>query len=299
MRAEKYRDEEGILEDSELIVREDGSIYHLQLCPEQIADNIIVVGDQNRVKMISDRFDSIEHKVNGREFFTHTGYLNGKRLSVLSTGIGVDNIDIVLNELDALVNIDLQTKEIKKEKRSLNIIRIGTSGSLQKSIPTGTFLVSQFAIGFDGVLNFYQNSPNQREKDLLEAFHEQIDYPEILPKPYIVESDPALFGLLSKGNTTGMTATASGFYGPQGRILRLLPQFGGQNQILAQFEHEGIQITNFEMETSNLYGLSALLGHKACTVCAIIANRSRGEFSKQPLNEISEMIDMVLQRLTS
>ena len=299
MKAGKQRDEGHILEDSELIIRNDGSIYHLQLRPEHLADTVIVVGDPNRVKMISDKFDSVEYRISGREFHTHTGHLNGKQISVLSTGIGVDNIDIVLNELDALVNIDLEKKQIKKEKRSLNIVRIGTSGSLQKDIPTGSFLVSEYAIGFDGVMNFYAKENSPDEASLLKAFHEQIDYPEILPKPYLVRSDKTLYTLLSEGNVSGITATASGFYGPQGRVLRLIPEFEEQNSILASFSSDGKRITNFEMETSSLYGLSSLLGHKACTICAIIANRSRKEFSKDPLSEIEELIDQTLERLTS
>lgn len=287
------------IEPSELIIREDGSIYHLQLRPEHIADKIIVVGDPNRVKLISDKFDKVEYRISGREFHTHTGYFNGVRLSVLSTGIGVDNIDIVINELDAVVNIDLETKKIKKDFRQLEIIRIGTSGSLQEDIPTGRFLVSEYAIGLDGVLNFYKRQFEDDELSLMKAFHDQLNYPDILPKPYIVRGAESLFSLLSDGNETGITATASGFYGPQGRKLRLDTLFPNQNEELGKFKHEGHRITNFEMETSALYGLSSLLGHKAITVCAIIANRYRKEFSNDPLQVIKDLVDMVLNRLTS
>ena len=287
------------IEASELIVREDGSIYHLQLRPEHLAKKIIVVGDPNRVKTISDRFDKIEHKISGREFQTHTGYLNGERLSVLSTGIGVDNIDIVLNELDAVVNIDLETKIQKKDHTELEIIRLGTSGSLQEDIPTGSFIVSDYAIGFDGMLNFYKKLFDDDEKELLQAFHQQIDYPAELPLPYIVRASEKLVKLLAPGNRTGITATASGFYGPQGRELRLGMLFPEQNIALGKFLFKGNRITNFEMETSALYGLSSLLGHKAVTVCAIIANRYRKEFTKRPDLVISDLIDQTLERLTS
>lgn len=287
------------IEASELIVREDGSIYHLQLRPEHLASKIIVVGDPNRVKIISDRFDKIEHKISGREFQTHTGYLNGERLSVLSTGIGVDNIDIVLNELDAVVNIDLETKIQKKDHTELEIIRLGTSGSLQEDIPTGSFIVSDYAIGFDGMLNFYKKLFDDDEKELLQAFHQQIDYPAELPLPYIVRASEKLVKLLAPGNRTGITATASGFYGPQGRKLRLEMLFPEQNKALGKFLFKGNRITNFEMETSALYGLSSLLGHKAVTVCAIIANRYRKEFTKRPDLVISDLIDQTLERLTS
>lgn len=287
------------IEASELIIRDDGSIYHLQLRPEHVADKIIVVGDPNRVKLISDRFEKVEYRISGREFHTHTGYFNGVRLSVISTGIGVDNIDIVMNELDAVVNIDLKTKTIKKDHKKLEIVRLGTSGSLQEDIPVGSFLVSEYAIGLDGVINFYEKTHEDDEIQLMKAFHEQVDYPSILPKPYIVRGAKGLTDLLAPGNIKGITATASGFYGPQGRKLRLNTLFPEQNSSLGKFNFKGHRITNFEMETSSLYGLSALLGHDACTVCAIIANRYRKEFTEHPSEVISQLIDMVLERLTS
>lgn len=287
------------IEPSELIVRDDGSIYHLQLKPEHLAEKIIVVGDPNRVKIISDRFDSVEYRISGREFHTHTGYFNGVRLSVVSTGIGVDNIDIVLNELDAVVNIDLETRIAKKNRTSLEIVRLGTSGSLQEDIPTGSYLVSEYAIGMDGLLNFYAKSFDTDEEELMTAFHHQINYPQELPLPYIVRGNKGLVDLMADGNRKGITATASGFYGPQGRKLRLNTIFPDQNEELNKFRHNGYRITNFEMETSALYGLSSLLGHKAMTVCAIIANRYRKEFADRPDIVISELIDSLLERLTS
>jgi len=287
------------IEPSELILKDDGSIYHLNLKPEQIANKIIVVGDPNRVALVSSRFSKIEHKISGREFHTHTGIYNGERISVVSTGIGVDNIDIVLNELDAAVNIDLKTKLIKPHKTKLQIVRLGTSGSLQEDIPTGSFLVSEYAIGMDGVINFYKTDYEKDETELLEAFHKQINYPAILPKPYIVRGSKTLFNKLKDGNFSGITATASGFYGPQGRILRLNTAFEEQNEALGKFLYNGKRITNFEMETSALYGLSGLLGHEASTVCAIIANRYRKEFCKNTKEVISDLIDLVLERLTT
>lgn len=287
------------IEPSELILRDDGSIYHLNLKPEQVADKIIVVGDPDRVELISNRFDKIEYKVSGREFHTHTGIYKGERISIISTGIGVDNIDIVINELDAVVNIDLKTKMIKPQKKKLEIVRLGTSGSLQEDIPTGAFIVSEYAIGMDGVLNFYKTSFEKDEQDLINAFHNQIEYPEILPKPYVVRSSKSLFKKLEPGNYSGITATASGFYGPQGRKLRLQTTFDEQNETLGKFIFNGKRIINFEMETSSLYGLSGLLGHEACTVCAIIANRYRKEFCEKPTEVISDLIDLVLERLTT
>ncbi len=287
------------IEPSELILRDDGSIYHLNLKPEQVADKIIVVGDPNRVALVSNRFDKIEYKISGREFNTHTGIFNGERLSVISTGIGVDNIDIVINELDAVVNIDLKTRLIKPEKKHLEIVRLGTSGSLQEDIPTGSFIVSEYAIGMDGVLNFYETAFEEDEIDLINAFHNQINYPEILPKPYIVRGSKSLFKMLNPDNYSGITATASGFYGPQGRKLRLQTTFDQQNEELGKFSFNGRRITNFEMETSSLYGLSSLLGHEAVTVCAIIANRYRKEFCEKPIEVISDLIDLVLERLTT
>ena len=287
------------IEPSELVLRPDGSIYHLKLKPEHIADTIIVVGDQNRVPLVSSRFEKVEVKIESREFHTHTGYFKGKRITVMSTGIGVDNIDIVVNELDALVNIDLHSRMIKDEKRSLKIVRLGTSGSLQEDIPTGAFLVSAYAVGLDGMLNFYRMEFDDDERELMDEFRRQLDYPAGLPRPYIVRGSKMLFEKLKPGNYTGITATASGFYGPQGRMLRLETGSPGLNNALNKFKHKDLRVTNYEMETSALYGLSALLGHEACTVCAIIANRFRMEFCEKPAEVISELIDLVLERLTT
>ena len=283
---------------SELVLTADGSVYHLKLKPEQLADTVIVVGDQGRVEEISVYFESIECKVQNREFVTHTGIFNGKRITALSTGIGTDNIDIVLNELDALVNIDLKTRTIKPEHTSLNIIRIGTSGTLMKDIPVDSIVVSSFGLGFDGLMHFYKFEENSEERALLKEINIALNLPNELNKPYLVKADDRLFEILSKGFFTGITATASGFYGPQGRKLRLTPAVPDLNERMMNFEHNNLNITNFEMETSALYGLSRLLGHKACTACAIIANRANLEYSKNYKPTMDLLIRTVLERLT-
>jgi uridine phosphorylase len=287
------------IESSELILNPDGSIYHLKLRPEQLAGTVIVVGDQNRVAEISRHFDHIDHRTSNREFITHTGLYKGKSLSVLSTGIGTDNIDIVINELDALVNIDLETRTIKTEKKSLNIIRLGTSGSLQPDIPVDAAVVSKYAIGFDGVLPFYRTSYEPDETELTEAFKKHTGWAHTLNPPYAVKADEGLFNKLSKDHFTGITATANGFYGPQGRVLRLEPFNRDLNSLYTSFEWKGLKLTNYEMETSALYGLSALLGHKACTICAIIANRYKREYSKNYHEQMEARIIGLLDRLTA
>lgn len=284
---------------SELIVTPRGAIYHLNLRPEEIADTIIVVGDQNRVKRISNHFDRVDHQLENREFVTHTGVLNGKRLTVLSTGIGCDNIDIVVNELDALVNIDLETRQIKSETRSLNIIRLGTSGALQEDVPVDSFVASSHGLGFDGLMNFYQTDYNKDEVDLKLQFERHMNWEDRLNPAYIVKASPSLLQLVSPGMHVGITATAHGFYGPQGRALRLRPWASDLNERLSSFEHAGHRITNFEMETSALYGLSASLGHHACTVCAIIANRFKKEYSKDYKKTVDLLIKDLLQKLTA
>jgi uridine phosphorylase len=283
---------------SELVLNADGSVYHLKLQPEQLADTVIVVGDQGRVEAISAYFDTIECKVQNREFVTHTGIFNGKRITALSTGIGTDNIDIVVNELDALVNIDLKTRTIKTEHTSLNIIRIGTSGTLMRDIPVDSIVVSSFGLGFDGLMHFYKFEENSEEKALLDQINIALNLPNELNKPYLVKSDEKLFEILSKGFFTGITATASGFYGPQGRTLRLTPAVPDLNERMMNFAYNNLNITNFEMETSALYGLSRLLGHKACTACAIIANRANLEYSKNYKPTMDLLIRTVLERLT-
>jgi uridine phosphorylase len=286
-----------MIAESELILNPDGSIYHLHLQPGQIADNIIVVGDPGRVKHVSDHFSSIECKVSNREFVTHTGTFQGKRITVLSTGIGTDNIDIVLNELDALVNIDLAKREIKTQKKKLNIIRIGTSGSLQADVPADSFVVSTHGLGLDGLLNYYGRLDAINENEISEAFINHTNWDRRLPYPYIVKGSAELCGRIGKGFITGITATAPGFYGPQGRELRLAPAIKDLNESLTAFRYGELRITNFEMETSALYGLSLHLGHNACTVCAIIANRIAKQYSKDYVKKVDELIRLALERI--
>jgi uridine phosphorylase len=287
------------LPSSELVLNPDGSIYHLHLHPEQLADNVIVVGDQGRVESISKHFDHVECRIQNREFVTHTGSYRGKRFSAISTGIGTDNLDIVMNELDALVNIDLKNRVIKDNHHSLDIVRIGTSGTLVKDIPVDSVIVSTHGLGFDGLLHFYSFEENERERILLDAINAQLRLPDALNRPYIVEADAALFAKLSPGFYTGITATACGFYGPQGRTLRLTPAVPDLNERMMGFQKDGVLITNFEMETSALFGLSRLLGHRAATACAIIANRASLEYSKDYKPVMDNLIISVLDRLSA
>ncbi len=284
--------------ESELVMNEDGSIYHLKLHPENIAETIILVGDQGRVDKISKHFDVIEYSGQNREFLTHTGRIGSKTLTVLSTGIGTDNIDIVVNELDALVNIDLPSRTVKQETKSLNLIRLGTSGSLQEDLPVDSFLLSTHGIGFDGVFNYYADSREVENTELTEAFMQQTDWHSDFPRPYIVETSEKLFNLLKDGTEHGMTATANGFYGPQGRQLRLTPRIPDLNERLSSFRYNNHRITNFEMETSALFGLGKALGHECATVCAIIANRYRKEYSKNHDLSIEQLIAFLVERLT-
>ncbi len=288
-----------MLEASELILNADNSIYHLNLLPENIADTIIVVGDQNRVGRVSKHFDTIEVKRERREFFTHTGVLNGKRITVLSTGIGADNIDIVLNELDALANIDFKTRTINKELKQLKIVRIGTSGAIQPDIPVDSFVLSDYALGFDGVLHYYQNDGIVNDA-FAKAFVEYTDWSSKKPWPYLVKSGEPLRSKLSSNRIRyGVTITNSGFYGPQGRQLRLALQDTTLNDKLTSFRHDDLRITNMEMESSAIYALSKLMGHQAVSLNCIIANRVLGEFSKTPLKTIDKLIAYTLEKLTA
>jgi uridine phosphorylase len=282
---------------SELILNDQGGIYHLKLRPEDVADTIILVGDQSRVERISHYFDHIEYKGQHREFVTHTGRIGNKRISVLSTGIGVDNIDIVLNELDALVNIDLSSRTIKAEKRSLQLIRLGTSGSLQADIPVDSFVISSHGIGMDWLLQYYDVEEGIRDSEMETALNTWIPWKEGMGKAYVVQSDDTLLKHIGQDMISGMTATANGFYGPQGRVLRLKPRIAELNQLLQQFHHQGHRITNFEMETSALYGLGKALGHRCVTVCAIIANRFNMTFSKDYHLAVDKLIQKVLDRV--
>ena len=283
--------------DSELILNKDGSIFHLHLKPENIADTVIMVGDQDRVKEVSKYFDSIEFKVQNREFKTHTGTYKGKRISALSTGIGTDNIDIVVNELDALVNIDLKTKTVKDEHKQLDLIRIGTSGALQSDIPVDTPVVTKTSIGFDGLLNFYADRNKVGNKDIENEFIKYTSWNELLTTPYFVDASEYLLNKVGEGMIKGITISAPGFYGPQGRELRLRVADRKLNEKITNFDFNGRKITNFEMESSAIYGLSKLLGHNALTVCSIIANRIRKEYSEDYKPGVDKLIKTVLDRL--
>jgi len=287
-----------IIEPSELIINPDGTIFHLHMKPEQLAPNIILVGDPGRVKMIASFFDNIESETENREFVSTTGYYGGKRITVLSTGIGTDNIDIVVNELDALVNIDLKTRQVKGEKRSLNIIRIGTSGGLQGDIPVDAFLASRKAIGFDGLLNFYNGRNEVSDLPFEKAFKSFVDWNQLLPSPYVVESDNELFNrIIDEEFVAGVTISAPGFYGPQGRELRLSIADPLINDKIEAFRFEDQRITNYEMECSAIYGLSKLMGHKALTVCIIIANRVSKKANEDYKPVMVKLVKKVLDRI--
>ncbi len=288
------------LEGSELIVEHDGSIYHLRLRPEEVADTIILVGDPGRVPLVSSFFENIEMRRSNREFVTHTGTYHGQRITVLSTGIGTDNIDIVLNELDALKNIDFSTRKIRPETRRLKVVRIGTSGSLQPDIPVNSFLLTRKAIGLDGMMHFYAETSRYADKTFAKNFMKVVDWPEIWNTPYVFDADEELAEKMSGSEVIeGITLSAPGFYGPQGRVLRLITADPSMNKKIESFvSPHGERITNYEMESSAVYGLSRLLGHSAVTLCAIIANRITGEAldDYQPLME--KLILYVLNKLT-
>ncbi|NOU45928.1 MAG: nucleoside phosphorylase [Bacteroidales bacterium] len=284
--------------DSQLVLNSDGSVYHLHLFPDQIADDIILVGDPNRVNSISKLFDNIELKVSNREINTHTGTYHGKRITVLSTGMGTDNIDIVINELDALANINLETHEIKPEHRSLNFIRLGTSGAMQPDIAVGdSYVVAVYALGLDGLLHFYEKSTEVIEKEMTEAFVKHMNWSPLLPGPYVVKASEELLAKLGEGFQYGITATSPGFYGPQGRVLCLGLSDCRMNKNMESFSFEGQRICNFEMESSALYGLSRMLGHQALTICAIIANRVTEKFTSDYKPFMDKLIQTTLDRL--
>ena len=287
------------IKESELILNPDGSVYHLNLKPEHIADTVIFVGDQDRVAKISKHFDSIEFETQKREFKTHTGYYKGKRLTVMSTGIGPDNIDIVMNELDALVNINLETRKPKQTLKSLNIVRVGTSGSLQSDVPVDSFVLSTHGLDLNGMLHFYQIE-DICNPELEDAFIKHTNWHKDKARPVIIGNSKFLEKFLDSPKVyKGVTATAGGFYGPQGRVLRLPLFDNDMNTKIDSFNHNGIKITNFEMETSVIYGLSKLLGHHACSLNAIIANRPNGTFSKDPKAAVEELIKYTLNKLVS
>lgn len=284
--------------ESELIINGDGSIFHLHLKPEQLADKVILVGDPGRVSLVASHFESKECDIESREFHTITGTYHGKRISVVSTGIGCDNIDIVLNELDALANIDFQTRTEKEQLRELTLVRIGTCGGLQEYTPVGTFIASEKSIGFDGLLNFYSGRNDVCDLPFEEAFKQHMQWNSQLCAPYVIDADKETLERIA-GNemVKGVTIACGGFFGPQGRELRIPLADPKQNEKVESFEYNGYRITNFEMESSALAGLARLMGHKAMTCCMVIANRRAKNVNANYKNSIDELIKLVLERI--
>ena len=269
-------------------------VYHLNLLPEHISKDIFLVGDQGRVSEISKRFDRIEHQITNREFITHTGYIGKKRISVISTGIGTDNIDIVLNELDSLVNTDLQTGRKLKSLTKLNLVRLGTSGTIQKEINLNSIVVSSYGMGLDNLMYFYAN--NDFDQEIQEAVNNHFKWPTQLSKPYVYAANQDLLNKFD-GFISGITVTAPGFYAPQGRKIRIPHAYKNLNQEMINFNYKGIKITNYEMETSALYGLGKLMGHNCITLCTILANRATNKRSKNYKSAIENLINQALDKL--
>ncbi len=287
------------LKSSELVLANDGSMYHIHLTDEHIADTVFLVGDPGRVAMFEELFETIEFKTSNREICSVTGLYKGKRITALSTGMGTDNIDIVVNELDAAVNIDLATRQPKSAHRTLNLIRIGTSGALHTDIECASLVASEYALGLDGLLNFYAHDENVFEKEMNDAFARHANLPPQFQKTYLAKGSEKLLNALAFDCTKGITATACGFYGPQGRQLRLRTAIDDINHILSTFDYNGHRITNFEMETSAIYGLAKLLGHNALTVCLIIANRPTGKFLSDYHPQMHDLIKTMLNRVAA
>lgn len=282
---------------SELIINEDGSIFHLHLLPEQLADTVILVGDPGRVAMVSGFFEKKECEVANREFRTVTGTYKGKRMTVLSTGIGIGNIDISVTELDALANVDFATRQEKSEKRRLTLVRLGTSGALQPDIKVGDFVFARTSLGFDGLLNYYKGRNEVCDLAMERAFVEHTGWNELLPKPYFIDADKTLFEHFRDVTVEGITIAAPGFYGPQGRWVRLQPQDPQLNEKIESFDYAGRRITNFEMEGSALAGLAALMGHRAATICTIIAQRIALDACTDYKPFVRRMIETALDKL--
>ncbi|EHO72799.1 hypothetical protein HMPREF9140_00559 [Prevotella micans F0438] len=290
--------EKRIFAPSELILNPDGSVFHLHLKPEQLADRVILVGDPGRVSLIAKNFDTIECEVENREFKTVTGGYRGKRLTVQSTGIGCDNIDIVLNELDALSNIDLDSRQEREMKTQLTLVRIGTCGGLQPYTPIGTFIASVKSIGFDGLLNFYKGRNEICDIEFEQEFKKQTNWTLALGNPYVVNSDEELLQKIAGDDMVrGVTISCGGFFGPQGRRLRIPLAIPDLNERIENFEFKGMRITNFEMESSAVAGLSSLMGHRSLTCCMVIANRLVGEANSNYRNTIEQLIERVLERI--
>ncbi len=284
---------------SQLVLNSEGAIYHLNLHPDQIADDVILVGDPARVGEISSFFEKIEVKRHNREMVTNTGYFNGKRITVLSTGMGTDNLDIVMNELDALANIDLKTRIPKEKHHALNLIRLGTCGALQPEIEVGdSFVATRYALGLDGLIYFYEKNEEVNEIAMRDAFIKQMNYPKELPLPYVVEGSNELFERLAQGYYQGVTATAPGFYGPQGRTLRMPLAYPEINRRIEKFDYNGWRVCNYEMESSALYGLGKMMGHNCLTICVAIANRVTEKFASDYHPYVRKLVLNTLERLS-
>lgn len=288
-----------IIPPSELIINDDGSIFHLHLKPEQLADTVILVGDPGRVALVASFFESKECEVSNREFNIITGKYNGKRMTVMSTGIGIGNIDISVTELDALANVDFATRQVKPQLRQLTLVRLGTSGAIQPDIKVGDFVFSRTSVGFDGLLNYYKGRNDVCDLAIEKAFMKHTGWNELLPKPYFIDADKGLWELFKDSTVEGITVAAPGFYAPQGRWVRLEPADVHLNEKIESFEYEERRITNFEMEGSALAGLSALMGHRAATICTIIAQRIAKDACTDYKPFVKQMIKMALDKLST
>lgn len=287
-----------IIPESELIINSDNSIFHLHIKPEQLADKVILVGDPGRVRTVAKYFDAVECEISSREFCTVTGTYRDKRITVVSTGIGCDNIDIVVNELDALANIDFKTRTIKEQHKTLTLVRIGTCGGLQPETPIGTFVASVKSIGFDGLLNYYAERNNVCDLELEESFKNHMSWSPLKGAPYVANADPSLIEQIAENDMVrGITIACGGFYGPQGRQIRLKTQDPDQNVKIEKFRYNGLKVCNFEMESSALAGLASILGHRAMTCCMVIANRHTTEMNTEYKNSIDTLIEKVLNRI--
>lgn len=287
-----------MIESSELILHSDGSIFHLRLKPEEVAPTVILVGDPGRVSLVSSFFDEVTVRRQNREFYTHTGTYNNVPVSVISTGIGIGNVDIVMNELDALFNIDLESREVKKKLTTLRVVRLGTCGGLQPETPEGTFVASNISIGFDGLLNYYGNRESIALSDAEEQFIEHTQWSDCLPKPYFVKAAESLIRAFEPHAYPGITVSAPGFYAPQGRVLRLPLACPDLNKQISTFVYKGHKITNLEMESSAVTGLANLLGHQSITVCVVIANRYAHKVNVDYRQRMEDLIQMALCVLT-
>jgi len=285
------------LKSSELVLAPNGSLYHINMTGDTLADDIFLVGDPDRVNMFKQFFDSIEYESQNRELHALTGTRHGHRFTALSTGMGCDNIDIVVTELDAAANIDLTSRTVKSNHRTLNMIRIGTSGSLHSEIPCGSLVASAYAIGLDGLLNYYQHDDSLMESDMEEALTKHIELPSRMARPYCVRGSETLLDKVNGFTTQGITATAPGFYAPQGRHIRIAPSLPDLNERLSTFRWNGLKVTNLEMETSAIYGLSRVMGHNALTVCLIIANRADGTFLNDYHEQMRETIEQIMEAI--